>query len=899
MYLKSKMRLLGMSALVSVGLIAANSADAYSVRLGSLDIQVDTTVSSGVSFSVVDRDTDYLPEGNGGPTDSSTYFAEGFGQEWTGTADAASGQVGAVANGVTLGTTAFATTCKVYGTFCQEVDGKENFDGSINTDDGRLNFDNGDMTSGNVKFTSDLFARNGNVSGLLRIKGFYDGVLDNDESFERDAGTTYRDVVSDATILDAYVSVDSDLGSMPTTVRIGRQVINWGESTFLTGGNSVFSPIDVPAIRRPGAEIKEALLPVEAIYGSIAVNDNVSIEAYYGGWDDYKLDSGGTFMASADFINSGGANAGRIMSGGGFGSGAHIACRPAELTAAGMGASAELTSVILNTGIVPGGETTTANSGDGCGTQNASTDLLVGNTLGKVEEERASRNSWYHADMNMSMEEEGSESMGIALRVYSETLNSTEFGLYYQKYDSRIPYAKVVTGTPGVGYSGNSASSSTLGRGVGPLGCYDAYLAAGAVGSVGQTYAAGKFYQGATSAGVDPKAIMVDDPYNLLDNMRDALESTAVKAALATNAATYQSVGAGAGSAGAGLVALGRALDETKAAYYVSDAPRGSMAEMSELNCLMQFAQINPMVNMESNAFAAYDAVGQLPTGAVSLTPTWNIDYALVYPTIEVMGASFATTVLGWGVQGEIAHRPEMPLALDGDAGFIRGIFNSCGLGLLNAVEAAYAIQGTYAGNGCQSSSSTNTFTTEHDVTNWDIGTTATFTRSNPIVSFLGADLAVLLTEFGGVLVNDIEEERGTSGFAALGSKTPLASVCTSGNDLPLNGVLSIDTNPKEVCRPTDSSYGAVLFGQLQYNNVFGTPLALKPTIVFSEGLEGNSPSPAAFWREGTGSTGFVLNVSYLDSLQGSLSYRTYHGDKKYTRNLDRDEVGVNISYAF
>ena len=35
------------------------------------------------------------------------------------------------------------------------------------------------------------------------------------------------------------------------------------------------------------------------------------------------------------------------------------------------------------------------------------------------------------------------------------------------------------------------------------------------------------------------------------------------------------------------------------------------------------------------------------------------------------------------------------------------------------------------------------------EVITWDIGTTATFTRSNPVISALGADIGILLTEFG------------------------------------------------------------------------------------------------------------------------------------------------------
>jgi len=163
----------------------------------------------------------------------------------------------------------------------------------------------------------------------------------------------------------------------------------------------------------------------------------------------------------------------------------------------------------------------------------------------------------------------------------------------------------------------------------------------------------------------------------------------------------------------------------------------------------------------------------------------------------------------------------------------------------------------------------------------------------------LGADIAILLTEFGGVEVDGIEEERGTTAFHVAGGKTPLASVCTSGNDLPLNGVLSIDTNPKKVCRPNDSSMGGLVYFQLQYNNVFGTPLGVQPTFVYSEGLKGNSPAPAATWREGVSTAAVSLNFSYLDTIRGSLSYRMNDGDEKYTRNNDRDQIGVNVSYAF
>ena len=80
--------------------------------------------------------------------------------------------------------------------------------------------------------------------------------------------------------LDLFVYGSFDLGEMPLDLRIGRQVVNWGEATFIQGVN-ILNPIDVNAIRRPGVEIKEALLPVSLLYGNLGFGTGWSLEAFY------------------------------------------------------------------------------------------------------------------------------------------------------------------------------------------------------------------------------------------------------------------------------------------------------------------------------------------------------------------------------------------------------------------------------------------------------------------------------------------------------------------------------------------------------------------------------------------------------------------------------------------
>ena len=62
-----------------------------------------------------------------------------------------------------------------------------------------------------------------------------------------------------------------DITDMPLDLRLGRQVVGWGESTFMGGGVNAITPVDVNTLRRPGAEIKEALLAVNMACASVGV----------------------------------------------------------------------------------------------------------------------------------------------------------------------------------------------------------------------------------------------------------------------------------------------------------------------------------------------------------------------------------------------------------------------------------------------------------------------------------------------------------------------------------------------------------------------------------------------------------------------------------------------------
>ncbi|HHW2663532.1 TPA: DUF1302 domain-containing protein, partial [Pseudomonas aeruginosa] len=82
--------------------------------------------------------------------------------------------------------------------------------------------------------------------------------------------------------------------------------VSWGESTFLQSGINAINPIDVAAFRRPGAELKEGLTPVNMFYLSQSVTEDLSSEFFYQlEWEQSTLDNCGTFFAQTDIVPDG------------------------------------------------------------------------------------------------------------------------------------------------------------------------------------------------------------------------------------------------------------------------------------------------------------------------------------------------------------------------------------------------------------------------------------------------------------------------------------------------------------------------------------------------------------------------------------------------------------------
>lgn len=173
---------------------------------------------------------------------------------------------------------------------------------SQSADDGRMNFRKGETFSKIFKGVHDLQLSYGDSGVFVRGKYWYDFEL-KDESRRylpiSDSNRKEAAKASGAQILDAFIYHNYFIDGQPGNARVGKQVVSWGESTFIGNGINVINPTDVAALRRPGAEIKEGLIPVNMLFLSQGLSDSVSAEVFYQlEWDQTVLDNCGTFFGS-------------------------------------------------------------------------------------------------------------------------------------------------------------------------------------------------------------------------------------------------------------------------------------------------------------------------------------------------------------------------------------------------------------------------------------------------------------------------------------------------------------------------------------------------------------------------------------------------------------------------
>ncbi|MEL6478799.1 MAG: DUF1302 family protein, partial [Pseudomonadota bacterium] len=399
--------LAGTTAVAAIGLINTAVAEEYRVN-DDITITTNVSLSAGISFRTEDPSSEAIFAGNG------------------------------ARNGVA------------------------GVGGSATQDDGTLNFDKGDVVTAPITVIADAeFNYRDDIGFFIRGKAVYDAALDQQrvnhghspngyaaDGFLDDEEFNTLAQFANATILDAFLFGEVDAGPVPIELRVGRQVVSWGEGTFIQNGINSINPIDVNAFRRPGTQLKEGLLPLGMIYANAGLTDNLSLETFWNfEFQPTQLDGCGTFFSTADVAAQG--------------------CD--ELSLATV-AAAQVPLVQAGIGQVQAGIAAAQAAGDAVteAALQAQLGVLQGQLAGlqfASDDAGASAAGFFQPrGPDRGPDDFDFDNFGVAARYFADAID-TEFGFYVTRLDSRAPILSYTSGgsildpnNPTNGFSPNSST---------------------------------------------------------------------------------------------------------------------------------------------------------------------------------------------------------------------------------------------------------------------------------------------------------------------------------------------------------------------------------------------------------------------------------------------------------
>jgi hypothetical protein len=150
------------------------------------------------------------------------------------------------------------------------------------SDYGDVNYKKGQFFSGQAKITSELLATNKptGTDFMLRATGFHDPLAGKTDYVEM-SPSARNQMVTNMQLLDFWAGHKFNIDDNQWRVRVGNQVINWGESVFLLGGINATAAIDYQKSLIPGTQIKEYILPAPMLTLAGQLGDGWNTEAYF------------------------------------------------------------------------------------------------------------------------------------------------------------------------------------------------------------------------------------------------------------------------------------------------------------------------------------------------------------------------------------------------------------------------------------------------------------------------------------------------------------------------------------------------------------------------------------------------------------------------------------------
>ena len=412
------------AVIAGVGLLAVlTPAYALKIDFGDVTGTINTSVELGVQWRMQDRDSRLVGKSNLDPDLCAISSCQGHsnGFDENGNPEPGLGVIGE-------GPARNQRAVEAPGVF------------SVNADDGNLNFDKYDVTQGLFKFSQDI-SLDFDAFGLdweffTRYYGHYDFA-------NYDRAEFHPNVITENTIANnphaappfgpggtgntrlsrgeavfierndnqqETVGLDMELldfrlatrlpffGDRDLNVTVGRQLINWGESTYLAVGSlNSFGALDANALNRPAfLNIDEVFKPLGAVSFKTDLTYDIGISGWYGyEWQPVVIPPPGAFLSFIDADTNNSAETVSI----GFGKTPED---PNSLAIANQGLLSALAETSLTAELLP--------------------------------QKEAKDTGQYGLSLSMSL---------------PDLLTGTELNFYFANYHSRLPYLSSYAGNVG------------------------------------------------------------------------------------------------------------------------------------------------------------------------------------------------------------------------------------------------------------------------------------------------------------------------------------------------------------------------------------------------------------------------------------------------------------------
>ncbi|MGO4156305.1 DUF1302 domain-containing protein [Cupriavidus sp. YAF13] len=189
---------------------------------------------------------------------------------------------------------------------------------NINGDDGDRNFKRGDMIANRATVLGEANLQRGDFGAFFRGSVFYDQAYRTSNSNNAPATVNHSGPFNEFTdsaryyngqraqLLDAYAYGAFNIDTTRLNVKLGNQVVAWGESLFFPNIAGAQGPADATKSFVPGAEVKDILLPVPQASLQWEVNPNFSLLGYYQfTYKPNQLNPAGAYFSTTDVVGPG------------------------------------------------------------------------------------------------------------------------------------------------------------------------------------------------------------------------------------------------------------------------------------------------------------------------------------------------------------------------------------------------------------------------------------------------------------------------------------------------------------------------------------------------------------------------------------------------------------------